>query len=138
MDQGKRRHVVVPHGRRQPPGDHHPCAGRSAASGGRSRVSRLVPSGLSQSRLASDRIGNRPASNPRWSANRNPNRLAICGNLRVEPEPPPGEGLDVALLEVGPVDLAAVAELPEDRLQREDQVFGLGVRARPRHRPSPR
>ena len=80
VHQGNRADMVVLHRRRHPPGQEPSLRGRSAAIGGRSRLSRLLPSGPSQSRLVSARIGNRPASKPMWSAYRNPNRLAICGS----------------------------------------------------------
>ena len=112
-------------------------AGRPPAGGGVS-VSRLVPSGLSQSRfgLGADR---EPAGvEAEVEREPEPEPLGDLRQLRVEPEPAPGDGLDVPVVEVGAVDLAAVAELPEDRLERQERLVGLGVGARRRRRPSPR
>ena len=53
--------------------------------GGRIRLSRLPPSGLSHNRLVSAGIGNLPASKLMGSAYRNPNRLAIWGTRVCRP-----------------------------------------------------
>ena len=73
--QGRRASPLRPVGRRP--------------AGGRVRVSRLVV-GASQSRFASGRIGNRPASKPEVHANRNPKPLGDLREHRVEPEPSTG------------------------------------------------
>jgi hypothetical protein len=49
--------------------------------------------------------------------------------LGEEAESSPRVSLDVSLVEVKPIDLGTPPELPEDRLQRQERIFSLGVAA---------
>ena len=80
-----------------------PSAGRSAATGGRVIDSRVVPSGEAQSRLASVGTGNRPESRAHVEGEPEAEPAGDLRELRVEPEPATGQGLDVPVVEVAAV-----------------------------------
>ena len=54
-----------------------------------------------------------------------PEPLGNLRQLRIQPEPAPGHGLDVAVVEELAIRLAAAAELPEDRLERQQWFVDL-------------
>ncbi len=119
--------MVVPHGRGQPPGDHQSLRG----SIGRQRRSQqglqAGPVGALPEPL--DLGTDREAAGVETQVQRvpEPEPLGDLRQLRAQPEPPPREGLDVALFQVCPIDFAAAAKLPENRLERQHQVLGLRV-----------
>ena len=127
VNQRKRRHVVVPHGRGQPPGDHQSLRGsigrqRRSEQGLQAGPVRALPEPLD---LGTDREA--AGVEPEVQREPQPKPLGDLRQLRVQPEPPSREGLDVALFQVCPIDLAAAAKLPENRLERQHQVLGLRV-----------
>ena len=119
--------MVVPHGRGQPPGDHQSLRGsigrqRRSEQGLQAGPVRALPEPLD---LGTDREA--AGVEPEVQRVPQPKPLGDLRQLRAQPEPPSREGLDVALFQVCPIDLAAAAKLPENRLQRQHQVLGLRV-----------
>ena len=110
-------------------GRSHPWDGRSAASGGRIKVSRLLPSGLSHNLLGSTHRGNRPASNPRWSAIPKPEPFGDLGQLGVESKSALRIGFNVAIVEMSTIDLAPRRNCQTNGFQRQERIFSLGIRA---------
>ena len=49
--------------------------------------------------------------------------------MTIKSESTPRISLDVSIVEMRPIDLAASAELPEDRLQGQERVLSFGIRA---------
>ena len=128
--------MIVPHRRGQPPGE--PAALRRPVGGDRGPQQALqaAPVGALPEPLG---LGTQwePAGvegHVHRVADAEP--LGDLRELHEQPEPPPGEGLDAPLFEVCAVDVPAASELPEDRLQRQEAILGLGIRTAGDIRPA--
>ncbi len=127
VDQPERRDVVVLQRLGQPPREQEAARGavgaqRGAGQGLQARAVGRLPEPLG---LGADR--ELAGVEPQMHGEPEPEPLGDLRQLRVQAEPSPREGLDVAVVEMPAVDLSAAAELPEDRFQRQERLVDLGV-----------